>query len=100
MLSPEIPHELADVVDRLLAKSPDERMQTAAEVDWALQPFIGAGMVDAGAAAAEWNPEYLAWVSSMNAEVFNEADSETVPSELAPDAAEFLDWLSERFLGK
>ena len=100
LLSPEIPHELADVVDRLLAKSPEGRMQTAAEVDWALQPFIGAGSVEADTATAEWNPEYLAWVNSMNAEVFNETESETAPSELAPDAAEFLDWLSERFLGK
>ncbi len=97
LASPEIPRELADVVERLLAKSPDERLQTAADVDWALQPFIGAGTADADAAAAEWNPEYLAWVNSMNAEVFSESESEAAPSELEPDAAEFLDWLSERF---
>lgn len=98
LLSPEIPAGLADVVERLLAKSPGERMQSAAEVDWALQPFVGAGAADASAAAADWNPDYLAWVNSMNAEVFSESDSETPPSELAPDAAEFLDWLTERFL--
>jgi len=100
LLVSEIPHELADVVARLLAKSPDERIQTAAELEWKLQPFLGAGAVEAGTATAEWSPEYLEWVQSMNAEVFTEGESDSAPSELAPDAAEFLDWLSERFLSK
>ena len=72
LLVPEIPHGLADVIARMLAKSPDERIQTAGEVDWALQPFIESGTLDADVAEAEWSPEYLAFVQSMNAEVFDE----------------------------
>ena len=98
LLVAEIPHELSDLVARLLAKSPDERLQTAAELDWALQPFIGAGVSDAGAAHAEWNPQYLEWVQSMNTEVFSAESTESGPSEIAPDAAEFLGWLSDRYL--
>ena len=100
LLVSEIPHELADVVARLLAKSPEERIQTAVNVDSALEPFVGAEAVEAGAAHAQWNPQYLEWVQSMNAEVLSDARGEGAPSELAPDAAEFLDWLSDRYLSK
>ncbi len=98
LLVPEVPKALADVVGRLLAKDPAERIQTAGEVDWALQPHIGVGATDADVAEAEWSPEYLAFVKSMNAESFTDAAPEDGASDLAPDAAEFLGWLSERYL--
>src|SRR5207248_2899626 len=98
LLVPEIPRALADVVARLLAKAPEERIQTAGEVDWALQPYVASGAIDADVAEAEWSPEYLAFVRSMNSESFAAPSADDRASELAPDAAEFLDWLSERYL--
>jgi serine/threonine protein kinase len=100
LLVPEVARALADVVARLLAKAPGERIQTAGEVDWALQPYVAAGAVDADVAEAEWTPEYLAFVRSMNVESLDAGTPDHVASELAPDAAESLDWLSERYLQK
>lgn len=44
-ISPNVPHELADVVDRCLAKRPDERFQTATELVAALQALRGTAVV-------------------------------------------------------
>jgi WD40 repeat protein len=46
-LNPEVPGWLADVIDRLLAKKPDDRIQTAAEVAEILQ-LHHAAMVSSG----------------------------------------------------
>jgi hypothetical protein len=43
MLRPEIPSELGRLVARMLAKKPEDRPQTAAEVAEALTPFTAAG---------------------------------------------------------
>jgi serine/threonine-protein kinase len=100
LVVPEIPRGLADVVARLLAKSPDERIQTAGEVDWALQPYVEAGTLDADVAASEWTPEFLVFLHSVGAQPPSASESGRAPSELAPDAAEFLEWLSGQFLEK
>ena len=100
LVVPEIPQGLADVVARLLAKSPDERIQTAGEVDWALQPYVESGAMDADVAEAEWTPEFLAFLRSVGAQPPSASESGGAPSELAPDAAEFLDWLSGQYLEK
>jgi serine/threonine protein kinase/WD40 repeat protein len=41
-LRPDLPPELARVVRRMMAKSPDERYQTPADVGAALEPFVSA----------------------------------------------------------
>jgi eukaryotic-like serine/threonine-protein kinase len=98
LVVPEIPHGLADVVARMLAKSPEERIQTAGDVDWALQPYVEAGAMDADVAEAEWTPEFLAFLRSIGAESSPPSEFSDAPAELAPDAAEFLEWLSGQYL--
>ncbi len=100
LVVPEIPRGLADVVARLLAKSSDERIQTAGEVDWALQPYVGVGTPDADLAASKWTPEFLAFLRSVWAQPSSASESGSAPSELAPDAAEFLEWLTWQYLEK
>lgn len=40
-LRPGIPEPLADILERMLRKNPADRLQTAAEVEQALEPFAG-----------------------------------------------------------
>ena len=44
-LRPEVPTELAELVQRLLAKKPEQRLATAAEVATALAPFTGGALL-------------------------------------------------------
>lgn len=46
--SPDIPADVVAIVDRLLAKSPDDRFQTPAELAAALEPLSGRGLMVAG----------------------------------------------------
>jgi serine/threonine protein kinase len=105
-LVPHVPQPLAEVVARMLAKSPDARYQTAGEVDWALTPYIEHGSTDlAQATDAEWNPDYLAWVRSLKmADTLSGtaaavAVAETMGEQAAGisgDFSDFLDWISEK----
>jgi WD40 repeat protein/serine/threonine protein kinase len=51
-LRPEVPAEVAEVLERLMAKNPDERYQTAGEVAWALKAFACADAMPAPLVAA------------------------------------------------
>lgn len=105
-LVPQVPQPLAEVVGRMLAKEPDARFQTAGEVDWALQPFVEDGQVNATTKAGDdWNPDYLDWVRSLNmAETLSATGaggggSSEPPVEQAGVSSEFnefLDWISEK----
>ncbi|MBA4267657.1 MAG: hypothetical protein C0453_21485, partial [Comamonadaceae bacterium] len=43
---PQLPQALADILDRLLAKSPDARFQTGAELSQQLRNLLGTGVND------------------------------------------------------
>lgn len=43
-LRPEVSAEVAQVLDRLMAKDPDDRFQTPAEAAWSLKPFARSDM--------------------------------------------------------
>jgi serine/threonine protein kinase len=60
-LAQDIPPGLQAVMDRLLAKSPEDRYQTPAEAAAALKPFVGSGSAPA---AAPMVPAYKAWLES------------------------------------
>ncbi|VTU01232.1 serine threonine protein kinase : Serine/threonine protein kinase OS=Planctomyces brasiliensis (strain ATCC 49424 / DSM 5305 / JCM 21570 / NBRC 103401 / IFAM 1448) GN=Plabr_2195 PE=3 SV=1: Pkinase [Gemmataceae bacterium] len=71
-LVPGAPHGLQAVLDRMLAKRPEDRYQTPAEAADALEPFVGAG---AAPAAASVVPAYKEWL---------ESESQFEPSEKMP----------------
>jgi WD40 repeat protein/serine/threonine protein kinase len=50
-LRPEVPAEVAEVLERLMAKNPDERYQTPGEAAWSLKPFARGDIPDALLAA-------------------------------------------------
>jgi serine/threonine-protein kinase len=92
LLMPGIPQALADIVARMLVKSPDARPRLD-EVDWALRPFEEDSSLASTPAEQVWNPAYLAWVREANLiDPAEQADTATSvgPSE---DLTEFLDWL-------
>jgi len=105
-LVPQIPQPLAEVVSRMLNKTPDERFQTAGEVDWALKPFVEHGKTDmATSSESDWNPDYLEWVRSLNAsetlsysavaETAAEATGQAVEG-MTDEFSEFLDWIATK----
>ena len=51
-LVPDVPPELTAVVDTMMAKSPDDRYQTPAEVAEALRPWVSGSIADMGSGAA------------------------------------------------
>ena len=54
---PQLPQTLADILDRLLAKSPDERFQTGAELSKQLRNLVGTGVHNAPENAAQTAPD-------------------------------------------
>ncbi len=95
LIVPGIPRPLADLVARMLAKSPDERPRLDA-VESALRPFEEDSSLVSRSAEQVWNPEYLAWVREMN--LIDPAESAETAADAGPsdDLLEFLDWLKEQ----
>jgi serine/threonine protein kinase len=60
--APDAPSALQGVIDRMLAKSPDDRYQTPAAAAEALRPFLGSG--GSAPAATAMVPAYKAWLES------------------------------------
>jgi serine/threonine protein kinase len=89
---PGIPRGLADIVDRMLAKSPEERPRLN-EVDWALQPLDNNSPVVSTAAEQVWNPEYLAWVREVNQIEPVTAGVVEAEAEGSDELTEFLEWI-------
>jgi len=85
----DIPPQLVETVESMLAKSPSERFQDATDVAWSLEPLM-----DAEAAEPEEEDEvreeFLQWLV--------EVEGPTVPKvreSRSPELAGFLDWLAD-----
>ena len=73
-LRSEVPDGLAAVIDRMLAKDPDQRYSTPAEVAAALAPFV-AGCDVAGLLAAVTAPDSLAQSESLSVSTVESASA-------------------------
>jgi serine/threonine protein kinase len=92
LIVPDVPPPLADIVGRMLAKSPEARPRLD-EVDEALRPFEEDSPFVSTPAEQVWNPDYLAWVREAN--LLEPAQSADTAADTATsdDLTDFLDWL-------
>ncbi len=95
LIVPGIPQPLADMVARMLAKSPNERPRLN-EVDWALQPFEEDGSVASTPADQVWNADYLAWVREVDLTDPAELSATATDAGTSDELLEFLDWLEKQ----
>lgn len=86
---PEIPQPLAETVDSMLAKSPDQRFQNAADVLWALEPHVDQAAAEAGE-EDEIREEFLDWLSS-----YTPPATPKRRAARSPELADFLGWLAD-----
>ena len=73
----------------MLAKSPDERFQNAADVMWALEPHIDRTAAEEGE-EDEIREEFLAWLGSHTTPARPKARAAR-----SPELADFLGWLAD-----
>jgi serine/threonine protein kinase len=82
----EVPAGLQQVLDKFLAKHPDDRYSTPAEAAAALRPFVGSG--GAAPTAAKMVQAYKDWLESESGmEIPKEVLASTAPSKPAPAPA-------------
>jgi serine/threonine protein kinase len=77
LIDEDVPDALQAVVDRFLAKRPDDRFQTPAEASGALAPFAPGG---APALAAKLVPAYRDWLESESQLEINKNVLSTAPT--------------------
>jgi len=82
---PDLPGQLSDAVNSMIAKSPDGRFQEAKDVAWALEQYLDASQLAEDEEADEVNPEYVQWLRSA---------SEKAVEARSPELAGFLAWLA------
>jgi serine/threonine-protein kinase len=85
-----IPHAVADIVNTMLAKEPDDRFQQAEDVVWALDGVLTAEK-EHETATLEIDEGFLKWVGETS-ELPHDENVPTVVAE--PDFIEFLDWVA------
>ena len=83
---PELPGQLSDAVNSMIAKSPDDRFQEAKDVAWALEQYLDASQLAREEEEAdEVSTEYIDWLRSA---------SEKAVEARSPELAGFLAWLA------
>jgi serine/threonine protein kinase len=88
-LAPEIPRPLAETVESMLAKSPDKRFQSAADVAWSLEPHVDRAAADAPE-EDEIREEFVTWLGEHTA-----APLPKIRAARSPELADFLGWLAD-----
>jgi serine/threonine protein kinase len=107
-LRPAVPEPVAAIVHRLMAKHPDDRFQTPAELIEALTPFAVAGstskapeLPETGAAALEGTDESKSYSSDPEVAAASASDElsalvNTASNEFSPTPAEFAPIITPR----
>lgn len=85
---PDIPAELSDVVDGMIAKDPADRFQSAQDVAWALEEHFDTSL-ERTDDSAEVSDEFLRWAGSPDHE-------QRVHEARTPELATFMHWLADR----
>lgn len=91
-LNEDVPRNLSEIVNRLLAKEQADRFQHAKDAAWALQQLLDADDSQA-AVAREISPDFLAWANSTS-ELNDEKEDSALLGE--PELYDFLDFLIDR----
>ncbi len=92
VLVPGLPAALPDIVNRMLAKSPNARPGLG-DVDWTLQSLAADSPLDATPDTV-WNPDYLAWI--RDASLVETSPLPDPASKPRSDLSEFLDWMEKQ----
>ena len=86
----DIPTQLAETVESMLAKSPQQRFQNASDVVWALEDHVDRAAQPAEEEEDEVGDEFLAWLGEHTPPV-----SPKPKATRSPELAGFLDWLAD-----
>ncbi len=89
-----IPSQIDETVAGMLAKSPDDRFQTAEEIVYALEPFVDPDTGPEAVSVVPVSDEYLRWVQEKQPKDADAVSPEAVG--ITPELTNFLGWMGKK----
>jgi len=90
----DVPHQLDETLEAMLAKDPTERFQSASDVAYALGQYIKSGADDDRVVVVDVSQQYLDWVNSQKPSEPSQIPDNAVA--ITPELTDFLGWMSQR----